>query len=210
MVYFSVLFPPSVNMTARPGLAEVPWHKATVNEGDCLYLPYEWLHQVGFGWPAGQVVCCVCDDDSLSCRFDPTTGTLVSMCGGFHLSMYMYMYEGLIIARYLNLYNWDIYPPSLTHKTSFNADECSPSHDIPDFAPIGDFQVVPEMQLKYDIPHKLAIQPEHLRNTYCSLSYSYRFVLKELASEDGTIRVQDFHRKINEVCRPFLTTCQRS
>ena len=50
----------SVNMTARPGLSEVPWHKATVNEGDCLYLPYEWLHQVEFGWPARQVVCCVC------------------------------------------------------------------------------------------------------------------------------------------------------
>ena len=35
-----------------------------------------------------------------------------------------------------------------------NMEECSPSHAIPDFAPIGDFQVLEELQIKY-APHKL-------------------------------------------------------
>ena len=33
-------------MTVYPNLAKVPWYKVTVNEGDCLYLPYQWLHHV--------------------------------------------------------------------------------------------------------------------------------------------------------------------
>ena len=36
----------SVNMTQYPNLPEIPWYKATVNAGDCLYLPYKWLHHV--------------------------------------------------------------------------------------------------------------------------------------------------------------------
>ena len=35
-----------VDMTVYPNLAKVPWYKVTVNEGDCLYLPYQWLHNV--------------------------------------------------------------------------------------------------------------------------------------------------------------------
>ena len=33
-------------MVKRPGLAKVPWYKAVIESGDCLYLPYEWIHQV--------------------------------------------------------------------------------------------------------------------------------------------------------------------
>ena len=28
-------------------MAKVPWYQATVNEGDCLYIPYLWVHHVG-------------------------------------------------------------------------------------------------------------------------------------------------------------------
>ena len=33
-------------MLAYPGMASVPWHSAVVRAGDCLYLPYEWIHHV--------------------------------------------------------------------------------------------------------------------------------------------------------------------
>ena len=33
-------------MNRYPGLAKVPWYKAVIEPGDCLYLPYEWIHQV--------------------------------------------------------------------------------------------------------------------------------------------------------------------
>ena len=36
----------SVDMTMYPGLAAVPWYKVVVEPGDCLYLPYGWIHQV--------------------------------------------------------------------------------------------------------------------------------------------------------------------
>ena len=38
-----------VNMTAYPGLADVPWYKTVLQQGDCLYLPYLWIHHVS-GW----------------------------------------------------------------------------------------------------------------------------------------------------------------
>ena len=33
-------------MTAYPNLTSVPWYKVVVEEGDCLYLPYNWIHHV--------------------------------------------------------------------------------------------------------------------------------------------------------------------
>ena len=33
-------------MTAYPNLTSVPWYKVVVEEGDCLYLPYSWIHHV--------------------------------------------------------------------------------------------------------------------------------------------------------------------
>ena len=35
-----------VNMTAYPGLVDVPWYKTVLQEGDCLYIPYKWVHHV--------------------------------------------------------------------------------------------------------------------------------------------------------------------
>ncbi len=35
-----------VDMTVFPNLAKIPWYQATVNAGDCFYLPYMWVHQV--------------------------------------------------------------------------------------------------------------------------------------------------------------------
>ena len=35
-----------VNMTTYPGLVDVPWYKTVLQQGDCLYLPYKWVHQV--------------------------------------------------------------------------------------------------------------------------------------------------------------------
>ena len=35
-----------VNMTAYPGMAEVPWYKTVLQQGDCFYLPFKWVHQV--------------------------------------------------------------------------------------------------------------------------------------------------------------------
>ena len=36
----------SVDMNKYSGLATVPWYEAVIEQGDCLYLPYEWIHQV--------------------------------------------------------------------------------------------------------------------------------------------------------------------
>ena len=35
-----------VNMTAYPGMADVPWYRSVLQPGDCLYLPYHWIHHV--------------------------------------------------------------------------------------------------------------------------------------------------------------------
>jgi lysine-specific demethylase 8 len=35
-----------VDLEKYPGLVGVPWYEAVVYKGDCLYLPYLWLHQV--------------------------------------------------------------------------------------------------------------------------------------------------------------------
>ena len=61
----------AVNMTAYPGLLEVPWYGATVDKGDCLYIPYEWIRYVGgmymcTDWIA--TVNCMCQyNTSLEC-----------------------------------------------------------------------------------------------------------------------------------------------
>lgn len=36
----------AVDMTKYSGLSKVPWYNVSVEAGDCLYLPYQWLHQV--------------------------------------------------------------------------------------------------------------------------------------------------------------------
>ncbi len=36
----------SVDMNKYSGLATVPWYEAVIEQGDCLYLPYGWIHQV--------------------------------------------------------------------------------------------------------------------------------------------------------------------
>ena len=33
-------------MTVYPELSRIPWLRAVVEEGDCLYLPYLWMHTV--------------------------------------------------------------------------------------------------------------------------------------------------------------------
>ena len=35
-----------VDMRVYPELSKIPWTKAVVHEGDCLYLPYSWIHNV--------------------------------------------------------------------------------------------------------------------------------------------------------------------
>jgi lysine-specific demethylase 8 len=36
----------SVDMLKYTNLSSIPWYKAVIDSGDCLYLPYHWLHQV--------------------------------------------------------------------------------------------------------------------------------------------------------------------
>ena len=36
----------AVDMAKYGGLSKVPWYNVSVEAGDCLYLPYKWLHQV--------------------------------------------------------------------------------------------------------------------------------------------------------------------
>ena len=36
----------SVDMIKYPNISSIPWYKAVINEGDCLYLPYLWIHHV--------------------------------------------------------------------------------------------------------------------------------------------------------------------
>ena len=38
--------PYSVDMIKYPNVSTIPWYKAVVNQGDCLYLPYHWIHHV--------------------------------------------------------------------------------------------------------------------------------------------------------------------
>ena len=33
-------------MIKYPNVSTIPWYKAVVNQGDCLYLPYHWIHHV--------------------------------------------------------------------------------------------------------------------------------------------------------------------
>jgi lysine-specific demethylase 8 len=36
----------AVNMTAYPKMVDVPWYKAVLSPGDCMYLPFHWIHHV--------------------------------------------------------------------------------------------------------------------------------------------------------------------
>lgn len=49
-------------MTAYPNLATVPWHLAVVNAGDCLYLPYMWLHNVSLSITFFDLIRSTCND----------------------------------------------------------------------------------------------------------------------------------------------------
>ena len=43
--FASLSFPPCrVDMTRYPELSKIPWYQAVLNAGDCLYLPYQWIH----------------------------------------------------------------------------------------------------------------------------------------------------------------------
>ncbi|XP_065916678.1 bifunctional peptidase and arginyl-hydroxylase JMJD5-like [Dysidea avara] len=35
-----------VNMTSHPGMMEVPWYYVRVEPGDCLFIPFNWIHHV--------------------------------------------------------------------------------------------------------------------------------------------------------------------
>ena len=35
-----------VDLERYPNVSNVPWYRAVVEEGDCLYLPFHWIHQV--------------------------------------------------------------------------------------------------------------------------------------------------------------------
>lgn len=35
-----------VDLERYPNVSNVPWYRAVVDEGDCLYLPFHWMHQV--------------------------------------------------------------------------------------------------------------------------------------------------------------------
>ena len=43
---FSKVDVDKVDLEKYPGLADVPWYKATMEPGDCLFIPYRWFHQV--------------------------------------------------------------------------------------------------------------------------------------------------------------------
>ena len=36
----------AVNMTAYPKMVDVPWYKAVLSPGDCMYIPFQWIHHV--------------------------------------------------------------------------------------------------------------------------------------------------------------------
>ncbi|XP_023235211.1 jmjC domain-containing protein 7-like isoform X1 [Centruroides sculpturatus] len=36
----------SVDMYQHPGLQEISWYNASINSGDCIFIPYMWFHQV--------------------------------------------------------------------------------------------------------------------------------------------------------------------
>ena len=36
----------AVNMTAYPKMVDVPWYKAVLSPGDCMFLPFNWIHHV--------------------------------------------------------------------------------------------------------------------------------------------------------------------
>ena len=35
-----------VDMTLYPGMMEIPWYYVRVEPGDCLYIPFNWIHHV--------------------------------------------------------------------------------------------------------------------------------------------------------------------
>ena len=37
-------------MNKYPGLAEVPWYEVIIEAGDCLYLPFKWIHHVSYDY----------------------------------------------------------------------------------------------------------------------------------------------------------------
>ncbi|XP_071090330.1 bifunctional peptidase and arginyl-hydroxylase JMJD5-like [Haliotis cracherodii] len=39
----------SVNLQQYPRLKAVPWHRAHLEAGDCIYIPYKWYHQINSG-----------------------------------------------------------------------------------------------------------------------------------------------------------------
>ncbi|CAB3977741.1 Hypothetical predicted protein [Paramuricea clavata] len=43
---FSKVDVDKVDLQKYPGLADVPWYKANMEAGDCLFIPYRWFHQV--------------------------------------------------------------------------------------------------------------------------------------------------------------------
>ena len=47
-----------VNMTSYPGMMRVPWYHVRVEPGDCLYLPYRWIHHVSPVYHVSPCISC--------------------------------------------------------------------------------------------------------------------------------------------------------
>ena len=69
--------------------------------------------------------------------------------------------------------------------------------DVPDFAPLGNFQITPELQLKY-VRHE---SRNHDVFSHCLCTC--RQLLREHAREDGTVHVEDIHKMMNKVCHAW-------
>ncbi|CAI8058047.1 hypothetical protein GBAR_LOCUS31575 [Geodia barretti] len=82
-----------VDLLSHPGLVSVPWHRAVVWPGDCLFLPHLWIHHV----------------------------TSRGRNLGVNLWLSAFMYD---------------------------SEDCSAEEELPDFAPLSDYHLVPELQLK--------------------------------------------------------------
>ena len=122
-----------VDMNKYPNLAKVPWYQAILEEGDCLYVPYLWLHHVRFLVCLMTMIYYLVMMSSFF-RYRPLVGTWVLMYGGHHFSKSVYCSSHGHSFSSLNF--------------RFNVEDCTNEEELPDFSPLGDFSLHPELQVK--------------------------------------------------------------